>query len=93
MHRLLSILFFCLISLSSWAADSVNINQATAQEIAETLVGVGDTKAEEIVRYRDMHGDFRHADELVNVKGIGLTTVDKNRDRITLGVVAEEAVD
>ncbi len=83
-------LFFCLFTLSAWAADTVNINQASAQEIADALQGVGMSKAEEIVRYRDSHGAFRHADELVNVKGIGLATLDKNRDRITLGEVTEE---
>ncbi|MDZ4728530.1 MAG: ComEA family DNA-binding protein [Xanthomonadales bacterium] len=93
MNRILTCLFFCLFALSTWAADSVNINQASAQEIADTLQGVGMTKAEAIVSYRDSHGAFRDADELVNVKGIGLSTVDKNRDRISFGdapVQAEE---
>ncbi len=93
MNRILSCLFTCLLALSAWAADSVNINQASAQEIADALQGVGMTKAEAIVSYRDSHGAFQHADELVNVKGIGLSTVDKNRDRITFGdapVQAEE---
>jgi competence protein ComEA len=85
MKRFLISLFFCLFALSGWAADTVNINQASAQEIADTLQGVGMAKAEEIVRYRESNGAFQHADELVNVKGIGLATVDKNRERITLG--------
>lgn len=84
MKRFLISLFFCLFTMAAWAADSVNINQASAQEIADALQGVGMTKAEEIVRYRDSHGAFKHVDELVNVKGIGLATVDKNRDRILL---------
>jgi competence protein ComEA len=91
MKRFLISLFFCLFALSTWAADTVNINQASAQEIADTLQGVGMTKAEEIVRYRDSHGAFQHVDELVNVKGIGLATVDKNRDRITVGGAEPQA--
>lgn len=91
MNRILTCLFFCLFALSTWAADSVNINQASAPEIAEALQGVGLTKAEAIVSYRDSHGSFRHADELVNVKGIGLSTVDKNRDRINFGDVPVQA--
>ncbi|HET6564478.1 MAG TPA: helix-hairpin-helix domain-containing protein [Xanthomonadales bacterium] len=91
MKRILISLLFCLLSLSAWAADSVNINQASAQEIADTLQGVGMTKAEEIVRYRDSNGAFKHVDELVNVKGIGLATVDKNRDRISLGAAPAQA--
>jgi len=82
-HFLISI-FFCLFALSAWAAETVNINQASAQEIAEALNGIGMTKAEEIVRYRESNGAFKHVDELVNVKGVGLATVDKNRDRIIL---------
>ena len=71
-----------LLTLPAWAAEGVNINTASAEEIAAALNGVGLAKAEEIVRYREEHGAFAHADELVNVKGIGLRTVDKNRDLI-----------
>lgn len=86
---ILGSLLSCLIALSAWAAEQVNINSATAQEIAETLNGVGLSKAEKIVEYREANGPFRHIDELVNVKGIGLRTVDKNRDAISLGSVPE----
>ncbi len=82
-HFLIS-LFFCLFAWSAWAAETVNINQASAEEIADALTGVGMAKAEEIVRYRESNGAFQHVDELVNVKGMGLATVDKNRDRIIL---------
>ncbi len=91
MKNFLISLLFCLLSLSAWAADTVNINQASAQEIADALQGVGLAKAEEIVRYRDSNGAFKHADELVNVKGIGLATVEKNRDRINLGAAPAQA--
>lgn len=91
MKRLLISLLFCLFTLSVWAAETVDINQASAQEIADTLQGVGMSKAEEIVRYRDSHGAFKHVDELVNVKGIGLATVDKNRERIALGAAPVKA--
>lgn len=86
-------LLLCLFALPAWAADTVNINQASAQEIADALQGVGMAKAEEIVRYRDSNGAFKHVDELANVKGIGLATIDKNRELITLGeapAVAEQ---
>lgn len=82
---ILASLLACMIALPAWAADQVNINTATAQEIADTLNGVGLSKAEKIVEYRDANGPFVHIDELVNVKGIGLRTVDKNRDAIDLG--------
>lgn len=63
---------------------TVNINTATAEELSALLVGVGDKKAQEIVDYRDKNGDFSTADSLVNIKGIGEATVEKNRKRIQL---------
>ena len=68
----------------AWAAEPVNINTASAEEIAESLKGVGLNKAEAIVNYRNENGSFKHVDELVNVKGIGIRTVDINRDYILL---------
>lgn len=84
-----SLLLALLISMPALAADQVNINVASAQEIAEALNGVGISKAEKIVEYREMNGPFAHIDELVNVKGIGLRTVDKNRDAILLNQEGE----
>lgn len=78
-------LLACLLTISAWAAGPVNINTASAEEIAESLNGIGLSKAEEIVRYRDEHGAFTDLDQLVNVKGIGIRTVDKNRENIVLG--------
>ncbi|MEE4638468.1 MAG: ComEA family DNA-binding protein [Wenzhouxiangella sp.] len=61
---------------------TVDINTATAEQLAETLTGIGQAKAEAIVAYREENGPFQHPDELVNVRGIGLATLDRNRDRI-----------
>ncbi len=63
---------------------TVNVNQASAQELADLLSGVGIKKAEAIIEYRKQNGDFKNADDLVNVKGIGSTTLEKNRERIEL---------
>ena len=73
------------------AAEQVNINTASAEEIAAALNGVGLSKAQMIVDYREQNGPFAHIDELVNVKGIGLRTVDKNRDAILLANDAQPA--
>lgn len=74
-----------LFSIWAWAAQPVNVNSASAEEIAESLKGVGLSKAEAIVNYRNENGNFKHVDELVNVKGIGIRTVDINREYILLG--------
>ncbi|MEE4297537.1 MAG: helix-hairpin-helix domain-containing protein [Wenzhouxiangella sp.] len=68
---------------------TIDINTATAEQLAEFLSGVGEAKAEAIIQYREEHGAFTHPDELVNVRGIGLATVDRNRDRIVVKAPAE----
>jgi competence protein ComEA len=65
-------------------AQAVNINSADAEALAQNLVGVGKSRAAEIVRYRDAHGPFYSVDDLQEVRGVGKSIVDKNRDRITL---------
>ncbi len=66
------------------AVSTVNINTASADQIAEVLSGIGLKKAEAIVAHRDQYGAFKDVDELVEVKGIGEATVAKNRSRISL---------
>ena len=84
MKSLLTLLATSLFSIWAWAAQPVNVNSASAEEIAESLKGVGLSKAEAIVSYRKTNGLFKHIDELVNVKGIGIRTVDINREYILL---------
>lgn len=68
----------------AWAQQTVNINTAEADEIAQTLTNIGPAKAQAIVDYRDTNGAFRSLEQLAMVKGIGLVTIEKNRDRIVL---------
>ena len=72
-------LLLMLYSMQAMAAQPVNINKASAEQIAQSLDGVGLSKAQAIVDYRNKNGSFKHPDELVNVKGIGLSTLDRNR--------------
>ncbi|MFT5139721.1 MAG: competence protein ComEA [Lysobacterales bacterium] len=84
MKSFITLVLTLIFSIASWAATAVNINTASAEEIASALKGVGMSKAEAIVVYREINGTFMHIDELVNVKGIGIRTVDLNREVITL---------
>ncbi len=84
MKSLLTVLATGLFSICAWAVQPVNVNSANAEDIAEALKGVGQSKAEAIVAYRNANGKFKHVDELVNVKGIGIRTVDINREFILL---------
>ena len=79
-----SLVLTLLLTGSAFAADKVNINTADARTIDAVLVGVGPSKAEAIVAYRKEHGPFKSADQLAAVKGIGLSLVEKNRDRIVV---------
>ena len=73
----------------SFAAEPININEASAELIADTLKGIGPAKAAAIVQYRETHGAFVSVDQLTDVKGIGPTTVDKNRNLILVDVVKQ----
>jgi competence protein ComEA len=70
---------------SAFAAEKVNINTADAATIDRVLLNIGPSKAEAIVAYRKANGAFRSAEQLALVKGVGLKTIEKNRDRIVLG--------
>lgn len=78
------VLALALTGLSVAESGPVNINTATAEQLAAALHGVGQARAEAIVAYREENGPFSHMDELVNVRGIGLATLDQNRDRIVV---------
>ena len=80
-----SLVLSLLLAGSALAADKVNINTADAAAIDAALVNIGPAKAQAIVEYRKANGAFKSAEELAMVKGIGLKTVEKNRDRIELG--------
>ncbi|OJG69072.1 comEA protein [Enterococcus moraviensis] len=63
--------------------DKVNLNQATETEL-QTLSGVGQKKAQEIIRYREENGGFKSIDDLKNISGFGEKTVEKLKEFITV---------
>ncbi|WP_054112443.1 ComEA family DNA-binding protein [Marinagarivorans algicola] len=66
------------------ALTRISINAADAATMAEHLVGIGPAKAEAIVSWRTTHGRFTEAEQLLQIKGIGQATLNKNKNRITL---------
>ena len=63
-------------------AGPVDINTADAKTIARELKGIGLSRAQAIVEYREKNGPFKSADELANVKGVGTKVVEQNRPNI-----------
>ncbi|HEB49318.1 MAG TPA: ComEA family DNA-binding protein [Desulfobulbus sp.] len=73
-----------LLFLATAALAKVNINTATAEEL-QAINGIGQVRAEAIVKDRKQNGKFKSIDDLARVKGIGEKTVKKIKDEITIG--------
>lgn len=65
-------------------ALSVNVNTADAEELADLLNGVGLSRAQSIIEYREQHGPFKSAEDLTLVRGIGPALLERNRAVIRL---------
>jgi len=85
---LLLCLALCLGAVSI-QAQPININQANVEEIAENLQQVGMVKAQAIVDYRDEHGEYHDIDQLLQVRGIGISTLELNKDLIVVETITE----
>ena len=68
--------------LPAFAATPVNINKADATTIAKSLDGIGQSRAKAIVAWRDAHGPFKQVEDLAQIKGIGKSTLERNREAI-----------
>jgi comEA protein len=68
----------------STLSGPVNINTANAEELAK-LPDIGPKTADEIVKYRKEHGDFKTTRDIINVKGIGEKKFQAIQDKITVG--------
>lgn len=94
-NRMLSV--FIILSLfigvsgiaGAGEAEKININTASEKELTQ-LDGVGPAKAAEIVKYRETNGPFEKAEDLMNVKGIGVKLFEANKERIMVGLLNTE---
>ena len=78
------LLALLLATIPAVAGDTIDINNATAEEFAAAMTGVGLKKARAIVAYRDENGPFASIEDLVKVRGIGPATLDSNRERLSV---------
>ena len=67
--------------ISSSSGDVININTANLEQLMK-ISGVGKTKAEAIISYREKNGDFKKKEDITKVKGIGKATFEKIKDKI-----------
>ncbi|MBT3219702.1 MAG: hypothetical protein HN348_11470, partial [Proteobacteria bacterium] len=67
----------------------VNVNTADAAEL-DTLPGIGPAYAERIIDFRQTNGPFQSVDDMVGVRGIGNTTLNKLRDLVTVDPESNE---
>jgi len=65
----------------------VRINEADAETIARTLDGIGITREEAIVNFREIYGDFTSVKDLQLVKDVGEVTLRNNESRILFDYV------
>ena len=68
-------------SSSSSNTDVININTANKEQLMK-ISGVGKTKAEAIISYREKNGDFKKKEDITKVRGIGKATFEKIKDKI-----------
>lgn len=66
---------------SSSNTDVININTANKEQLMK-ISGVGKTKAEAIISYREKNGDFKKKEDITKVHGIGKATFEKIKDKI-----------
>lgn len=62
-------------------SNKINLNQANEADL-QTLTGIGQKKAQEIIAYREENGEFKEIDELKNISGIGDKTFEKLKESI-----------
>lgn len=63
--------------------NKININTATKEQLI-TLNGIGDSKADAIIKYRDENGLFKSIEDILNVSGISSNIYEKIKDSITI---------
>lgn len=73
----------CIASSTTNVSGKVNINTASLSELT-TLNGIGESRAKDIISYREKNGPFKSIEEIKNVSGIGEATFAQIKENITV---------
>lgn len=66
-----------------FVSEIININTASLQQLM-ALSGIGESKAQKIIKYREEIGAFNSIEDIKNVNGIGDSIFEKIKDNITV---------
>ncbi|WP_241230011.1 ComEA family DNA-binding protein [Thermosipho globiformans] len=75
----------------NYESQTIDLNKADFEQLM-SLPGIGAVKAKAIISYRQAHGNFNSIDDLINVTGIGPSTLEKIRDYLTVSKTNEVQV-
>jgi competence protein ComEA len=82
LQRSVQVLIASLMPVAVAWAGPIDINTADAATIAKELKGIGLSRAQAIVDYREKNGAFKSIDDLRKIKGVGDKTLELNRPNI-----------
>lgn len=72
-----------IIDIDNKTSNKVSLNKASKEELMG-LSGIGESKANAIIEYRNINGEFKNIEDLLNVSGIGESIFEKIKDNITI---------
>lgn len=77
------LVIFLMLPAILYAGGAVNINTAD-KETLMSIKGVGERRADAIIQYREKNGPFTNIEQLAEIRGIGQSLVDVNRDTLVV---------
>ena len=69
--------------------EVIDLNTADIYDL-QRLPGIGRSRAEDIIAYREGHGPFTRAEDILQVSGIGEGTFEKLKDYVAPGATGQE---